>query len=214
MTSVRRWWAAGLVGLLAGCAGSSSPAKPEAGEDDRMPPPYRGPVRAPLIPGEDFPDLRVKGWLNGEPKPVTRDGPKAHVFDVWSAWGPHCKTFGPALVALRDKYAPRGVQFVSVTDLPRSWAESSGREIGIAWPSGYGLAHHVLGELGAITSGGMLATPGHAVSPTIFVVGPDGKVRGTDERGRLTRPDAPETVQQLEALIEKTLAEGAAPKAP
>lgn len=217
MNRVRWRWGVCLVGLLAvGCEGASSPApKPQESEDTTLPPPYHGPVRGLLVVGEDLPEWDCKGWLNGDPKPVAKDGPKVHVLDVWAPWSPHCTSFGPRLAKLHDKYHAKGVQFVSVTDMPKSWAVTHGGKNGIAWPSGYGLSHVTLGELGAVSSGVMAASRGYSIAPTIYVIGRDGKVRGGDDQGRQKKPDGAEVAEKLDALIAKTLAEAdAPPKAP
>jgi peroxiredoxin len=167
-----------------------------------MRPPIAGPVRGPLARGEAVPELACAGWLNGDPKPFASDGPKVHVLDVWAAWCPYCGATAPGLVRLHAKYRDRGVQFISVTDQPKATAEAFVRAHAIPWPSGYGLPADAVAKLGTVNN---VMMPGHLVAPTFFVVGPDGKVRGSADQGRWHHAAPDDAVAKLDRAIEEAL---------
>ena len=99
---------------------------------------------------------------------------------------------GPKLVALHTKYKDRGVQFVSVTDMHPEANDRYVRGFGIPWPAGHGLPVDTVVRLGAVNAGMAAHTPGYLVAPTVYLVGPDGKVLWSDGRGRWRheKPDA------------------------
>jgi thiol-disulfide isomerase/thioredoxin len=204
---IRQGIAAAWMGFTAaGCGSSSAPPVPqELPPEARLPEPFTGPSRDRLAAGEAMPDLNCVGWTNGVPRPYAPGGPKLHVVDVWSSWCPECHRFAPALTELKTKYADRGVQFVSVTDMPKALVERYNQVGGIDWPSGYGLANETIDELGVVNKGMAAMAKGYNVGPTIYVVGADGKVIGSDESGRWRHRPRNEIVAKLEKLIEEAL---------
>jgi thiol-disulfide isomerase/thioredoxin len=214
-TQIHRWFAglsAAVLGFVAtGCGSSSAPPPPVSPDpvppEARMPANFTGPSRGRLAAGEPMPVLRCVGWTNGEPRPYAPDGPKLHVVDVWSRWCPECDRFAPKLAELKTKYEDRGVQFVSVTDMPKGMVENYNRVGGIDWPSGYGLAIELIDELGAVNKGMAAQTRGYNIGPTIYVVGSDGKVVGSDESGRWRQQRPADIVAKLEKLIDGALEE-------
>ncbi len=204
------WFAGFVVGLaLTGCNGGTPSSIPvpevEIPPEARIPPRFTGPSRTRLAAGETIPELRCVGWLNGEPRPFAPNGPKLHVVDVWSHWCPECHKFAPALAELKRKYADRGVQFLSVTDMPKAIAERYNQVGGIDWPSGYGLAVELIDELGAVNKGMAEMTRGYNIGPTIYVVGPDRKVVGSDESGRWRHMPRAEIIAKLEKVLDAAL---------
>ncbi len=210
---LRQGFAAVVVGCaLAGCGTGNAPTPPEMALDnlpleERPPALFTGPSRGRLQVGETFPSLRCIGWFNGEPRPVGPNGPKLHVIDIWSVWCPECERFAATLAEIKTKYASRGVQFISVTDMPKSVVERYNRVGAIDWPSGYCLAVESIDELGVVNKGMASMTRGYNIGPTIYVVGADGKVVGSDESGRWGHRTRAEIVATLEAAIEAGLAE-------
>jgi hypothetical protein len=95
------------------------------------------------------------------------------------------------------------VRFVSLTNDRREGAQKFVREFGIAWPCGYGASRQTLVEFGAFTTSRGL--PGYELEPTLFVIGPDGRIRWSDDGARLRHQDAGAVLPELEAAIERAL---------
>lgn len=199
-----------LLGLVAGCgpAPAPAPAPTEEPLSEEMPPTYNGPTRDRLTPGEKLPPLNCVGWFNGQPVPFGPKGPVIHIVDLWSSWCPECQTFAPALLELHRNYANRGVQFISVTDMPAGTANRFLKSTTISWPCGYGLAAQDVVALGCVNGGMANMLKGYLVRPTIYVVAADGTVIGSDESGRWKHRSRQQIVSGLEKLIEEGLANG------
>jgi thiol-disulfide isomerase/thioredoxin len=190
------------LAVSAGCGGSGTP--PEA---PSIPIPMPQPSRALLAVGEPFPPLDCEGWIQGEPKPFVPGSAALHVVDVWSLWCPECQKLAPSLRILQARYRDQNVQFVSVTDLPRDAAERFYSENGYTWPRGYGLKEATIRGLGAVNSGMGMYMSNYLVAPTIFVVGPDGTVRGTDGQARWRHRPTNDTVALVSQVIDEALAQ-------
>jgi hypothetical protein len=92
------------------------------------------------------------------------------------------------------------VAFVSVTDGPRDGAEQFARTFSVPWPCGYGAAPAALAHWGACEGN-------TAVSPTLYLVGPDGCVLWCDGRARMHHGLNPAVRDRdLEMAIERALA--------
>lgn len=209
MRPICRWawcWLAPLA--LAGCGSSSAPVlDPNYNPEDYvLPPGYGGPTREPMVCGEVLPKLDCAGWFNGEPKPFAASEPGIRVVDVWTQWCPQCQNFADSLKEVHGRYRDRNVQFVSVTDMPRKVAEKFVLENSLPWPCGYGLKADAVVEMGAVNQGMAAFGRGYLIAPTLFVVGRDGKVWGSDERARWRHQPKEDVVAALVKLIDGALA--------
>ena len=87
------------------------------------------------------PEIRAAGWLNGpEPTPEDLHG-KVIVLDAWAYWCGPCRAKAPELVQLYEKYSPRGVLFLGLTQEGVNVDEYNRRFLEtthITWPNGYG----------------------------------------------------------------------------
>ncbi|QDU22101.1 TlpA family protein disulfide reductase [Urbifossiella limnaea] len=166
-----------------------------AGCEPAPPPPRKGniaddvpEVTTPVPPtpqlkvGDVIPPLEVKGWINGPPPAVGAPGQKLLLVDVWAEWCPFCKNSAPQLVRLYEKYSSRGVQFVGLTNMPDDMVGQYVSRARIPWANGYLMSTDTIIRLGVGT--GMRGV-GYQVAPTIYLVGPDGVVRWTDQRMRM-----------------------------
>lgn len=159
------------------------------------------PTTDPISPGDSFPPLQVKGWVHGPPPAMNAPGVRLTVVDVWASWCPYCREAAPGLVRVYHKYADRGVSFVSVTNMPEVTASIFSREFGAPWPSGYDLSPDGIAALRA-NSG--MPTPGYEIAPTVYLVGPDGRIRWSD-RGRFRHTNAGDWERALDAAVAAAL---------
>lgn len=198
-----------IVALAAGCSGASSP-QPVAlidPDDYRMPTPYEGPTRDLLKDGEPLPKLECTGWMNGEPKPFGPDGPAVHVIDIWAQWCPECQNLAENMIALRNRYRDKNVQFISVTNLPKLPTDLFVRGNGYDWPCGYGLKTETVVNLGAVNAGMAARMGGYIIAPTIYVVDRNGKVASSDGRARWKHQPKEEILTLISKLIDEALTE-------
>ncbi|MFO0799065.1 MAG: TlpA disulfide reductase family protein [Gemmataceae bacterium] len=148
--------------------------------------------------GDVLPPLEVKGWINGPPPAVGAPGQKLLLVDAWAHWCPFCKSSAPRLVRLHEKYSPRGVQFVGVTNMPDDMVGQYVAQAHIPWANGYLLSTDTIIRLG-IGSG--MRGAGYQVAPTIYLVGPDGVVRWTDQRMRMNHTPPSDWDKIVDAAI-------------
>ena len=158
-------------------------------------------VRAPLRPGEQAPPLIAGGWVNGDP-PVLGRG--LIVVDFWALWCPLCATTAPDLEGVHRKYAPRGVAFVGLSTMSRPEVEGYVRQYGVSYPNGYDVPRETVNDFGAANPN---APPvvGYEIAPTLYLIGPDGTVRWTDQAARYHHKNPKAVAAELEAAIEKEL---------
>lgn len=134
---------------------------------------YNRPVRnlGGVSPGHPLPKIEAEGWLNGEaPKASDLQG-KVLVVDAWATWCLPCRKRALDLVYLHEKYAERGVIFISLTAEPHSkldTIQSFLKATGVGWLNGYG-AEATLTELGA------------EVIPMVWIFDRQGKVVWNEE---------------------------------
>lgn len=201
----RRWpLAAALVLLLlAGCSVTGGESAP-TGSGDPGPTADAGPYMPPLDAGDPLPALEPGGWVNGPPPAADAPGVKLLVVDAWAHWCPFCRLAAPGLVRVHKKYADRGVVFVSVTNMTRLSVETYVKEYGITWPNGYLLPGKGMAALHV--SSGQEKPRGYEIAPTVYLAGPDGRVRWSDRQGRFRHADVKDWERDLDAAIEAALA--------
>jgi thiol-disulfide isomerase/thioredoxin len=204
----RRLFALAVAALLvmAGACDRPSEAPPPAG-------PVQGPAAfVPAAPalrvGEKFPALVAEGWLNGDPPSPAAPGVRLLVVDVWAHWCPLCRQGAPELMGLHKKYAGRGVVFVSVTNMDRNSVARFVDEFALPWPNGYGATAETITALGA---GSGMSMPGYGVAPTLYLVGPDGRVVWSDGQARYAHVESAKWRRDVELAIEAALAQDPAP---
>ncbi len=99
--------------------------------------------------------------------------------------------------------------FVSLTDAPRDSAEQFARIFSIPWPCGYEAPREAVARWGAYDASRSLpdSYSGRELSPTLYLLGPDGRVLWCDSRGRMQHGVDPAIREgKLEAAIERALA--------
>lgn len=203
-----RGLAALIVAALLAVAGGCDRPAPSPGHE---PPTAAGPAPAvmssvpktpALRPGDMLPPLTAEGWINGPPPSPGAPGVRLLVVDVWALWCPYCRQGAPGLVGVFHKFSGRGVAFVSLTNLWRDTTAQFVEEFGLTWPNGYGATSETIVALGA--GSGMLM-PGYGVAPTLYLVGPDGKVVWSDEQARFRHAESAKWRQDVERAIETAL---------
>jgi thiol-disulfide isomerase/thioredoxin len=193
----------GLVGVV-GCGDRAKPRAAVAGTADVTESPPAAATLTPLVAGNRLPPLSAAGWIHGQPSGPAAPGVRLVLVDLWSNWCPFCRSNAPELVRLHQKFSVRGVSFVSLTTMDHDAAESFVNQFGISWPCGYGAAPEVVLSLGAAAGSG-IAMPGEEIAPTIYLVGPDGRVRWTDGQGRFHHEGPEKWGRTLEAAVEAEL---------
>lgn len=190
----------GLVLLSSGCRDSV----PSNSEETSAPPEMftPAPKGEVLSAGKLLPPLMVEGWLNGPPFLPPESKVRLVVVDVWAQWCPYCRMSAPELVRVFHKYGARGVSFVSLTSMPRDMVEAFVKEFALPWPNGYGAHPATVAALG-VTSGMMMAE--YQIAPTVYLVGPDGRVRWCDSQGRVRHTAPQEWGKQLDDAIDAAL---------
>jgi hypothetical protein len=103
------------------------------------------------------------------------------------------------------------VAFVCLTNEGRTQAEMFVEQFGIEWPCGYEATLESVARFGAYHSAWMSSADdaGREVSPTLYLIGPDGRVRWSDDQARPRHLHRPEVLlRKLEAAIQRALAQG------
>ena len=204
------WIAGGLqIGLLlfAGWVELSEPQLPSL---PLVVPTAAATTNTPLEIGEQMPPLKAQGWLNNggseQPESEAIRG-KVTVVDIWGLWCPYCESFAPGLVELHERYAAKGVSFVSISTDRQSTVNDFAQRFSIRWLSGYQALPQTIARLNALNTGAM--TPGYEVRPTIYLIGIDGRVLWWDNQARYRHHNAKETLNELAIEIDKALSESA-----
>jgi thiol-disulfide isomerase/thioredoxin len=155
-----------------------------------------------LAPGAQAPKITAAGWVNGPPSARTRSG--IRVIDVWAPWCLICRDMAPKLVRVHDRYAPRGVEFISLTDMSKSAVTGFVDYFDIPWSSGYGAPTETIAAFRALREG--VLEPEKQISPTLYIVDARGKVLWTDDAGRFRHENVDSLLSQLSAELDEALA--------
>jgi hypothetical protein len=95
------------------------------------------------------------------------------------------------------------VAFVSLTNMPKNSVAAFVERMSIPWPSGYGASNETIARFGAY--GFDRALPGYEVTPTLYLIGPDGLIRWNDRQARSRHEDKGPLLKELETEIERAL---------
>jgi len=165
----------------------------------------------PLAAGTPAPLMQAAGWLNGDPQQPGEEGSPLIVLDIWSHWCPVCRQTAPGLVRLQEKFADQPVAFVSLTDVSEYQVQSFVDEFDISWPCGYGAGLKGISRFGAYNPARAPGNYnlGYEVTPTLYVIGPDGRVLWHDAQARPQHTkNSDALIRELEAELERLLSVG------
>ena len=122
-----------------------------------------------LKAGSVAPEFRLKE-PDGKELALSDFRGKYVVLDFWASWCGDCRKDIPNIKALYEKYSPKGVEFVGVSfdDNAERW-QNAIKE--------FGLKYHQVSELKKWKTTDIYAAYGIKWIPTIYIIGPDGKVK-------------------------------------
>ena len=122
-----------------------------------------------LKAGSVAPEFRLKG-PDGKELALSDFRGKYVVLDFWASWCGDCRRDIPNIKALYEKYSPKGVEFVGVSfdDNAERW-QNAIKE--------FALKYHQVSELKKWKTTDIYAAYGIKWIPTIYIIGPDGKVK-------------------------------------
>jgi hypothetical protein len=95
------------------------------------------------------------------------------------------------------------VAFVSLSNMPGDSVRQYVEKFSIPWPCGHGVSLQTVADFGAFNSGPKMA--GYEVTPTVYLVGADGRVRWSDRQRRLRHEDRGPWLRELAAELEEEL---------
>ncbi|MDY3293403.1 MAG: TlpA disulfide reductase family protein [Candidatus Egerieousia sp.] len=122
-----------------------------------------------LKAGSVAPEFMLKG-PDGKELALSDFKGKYVVLDFWASWCGDCRRDIPNIKALYEKYSPKGVEFVGVSfdDNAERW-QNAIKE--------FELKYHQVSELKKWKTTDIYAAYGIKWIPTIYIIGPDGKVK-------------------------------------
>lgn len=132
-------------------------------------------LQATLQPGAAFPDFNVQS-LDGKPLSVAALKGKVVLVDFWATWCGPCRAELPNVIAAYKKYHGQGFEIIGVSlDSERDKLESFlKKQEGMTWPQFFD---------GKGWSNELAVKYGVEAIPFTILVGPDGKIIGTNLRG-------------------------------